>query len=181
MALSILMRVCACTRSRLRQSSNGSFHFSCSQPYFLTKQTRKRSRGWKGPKSNKQAKLVIYYFYNCLRLTRTLPNGNMHLRDRTFLKKNFFEREKKKLLPFHFSGIINLTWQIILLCHPLQFLRLAVLLQKEVRARAPLCVCVCVWSHAFSLPKDKAVIYVTSKPFHIVYVVPYRSTMSRLD
>lgn len=30
-------------------------------------------------------------------------------------------------------------------------------------------------------PKDKAAIYVTSKPFHIVYVVPYKSMMSRLD
>lgn len=62
---------------------------------------------------------------------------------------------------------------------------LTTLLQKEgVYAYVCVCVCLCVYVYGFMLfphPKDKAAIYVTSKLFHIVYVVPYRSTMSRLD
>lgn len=42
------------------------------------------------------------------------------------------------------------------------------------------CMCVIV-SCLLHYPNDKAVIYVTAKPFHIVYVVPYESMMSRLD
>ena len=50
--------------------------------------------------------------------------------------------------------------------------------------RACTCVRVCARVYGLMLlphPKDKAVIYVTSNPFHIVYVVPYKSMMSRLD
>ena len=43
------------------------------------------------------------------------------------------------------------------------------------------CVCLCVYVYGLMLLQDKAVIYVTAKPFHIVYVVPYKSTMSRPD
>lgn len=43
----------------------------------------------------------------------------------------------------------------------------------HVRARPP--APLVLYSLSLS-PKDKAVIYVTSKPFHIVYVVPRRGT-----